>query len=164
MTAPELPGHPGVDSRILTSGGIAFRPTTEALDATAHELARLGYRVVRLDARGWHEHAVLHDDLAAGLGLPPHHGRNLDALSDCLGDVAAYVGDRSGTGLAVVVDGFGAWAARDARTAGYLLEDAAGASRTGLGLGLRVLWVLRSDDAAPTSPPDADAPAADAGP
>lgn len=30
-----------------------------------------------------------HDDLARGLTMPEHYGRNLDALRDCLGDICA---------------------------------------------------------------------------
>lgn len=40
-------------------------------------------RVV-LDFATIRDEAALHDALAKGLRLPPHYGRNLDALWDCL--------------------------------------------------------------------------------
>lgn len=39
---------------------------------------------VILDFATIRDEAALHDALAKGLRLPPHYGRNLDALWDCL--------------------------------------------------------------------------------
>jgi ribonuclease inhibitor len=39
---------------------------------------------VILDFATLQDEAALHDALAKGLRLPPHYGRNLDALWDCL--------------------------------------------------------------------------------
>ncbi|MGE0723574.1 MAG: barstar family protein [Alphaproteobacteria bacterium] len=41
-------------------------------------------RIVAIDGARVRSLAEAHDYLARGLGLPPHYGRNLDALYDCL--------------------------------------------------------------------------------
>lgn len=58
--------------------------------------------------------AELHTEIAAALGLPDHYGRNLDALHDCLHDLAAPT--------VLLWDGWSALAHGDARTFGVLLE------------------------------------------
>lgn len=44
-------------------------------------------KTVHLDLRDVTSPEVLHSVLARRLELPDYYGRNLDALSDCLGDV-----------------------------------------------------------------------------
>jgi hypothetical protein len=40
--------------------------------------------IVRIDARRLTDPAGLHATLAEAFGFPPHYGKNLDALVDCL--------------------------------------------------------------------------------
>ena len=46
-------------------------------------------RAVYLDCRAILSREALHGALARTLDLPEWYGRNLDALADCLGDIAA---------------------------------------------------------------------------
>ncbi|WP_459213789.1 barstar family protein [Paenarthrobacter ureafaciens] len=49
------------------------------------------YKVVKVDAAAWQSQADLHQDVALALDFPDYYGSNLDALNDCLGDVAGTV-------------------------------------------------------------------------
>ncbi|MFJ2420778.1 barstar family protein [Streptomyces brevispora] len=53
-------------------------------------LEERGFRVVRLAAGEWASEQDMHRDVAAALQFPDYYGHNLDALNDCLGDVACY--------------------------------------------------------------------------
>ncbi|MFE2303531.1 barstar family protein [Streptomyces sp. NPDC059445] len=61
-----------------------------------------GFRVVHLAAGEWASERDMHRDFAAALHFPNYYGHNLDALNDCLGDVACdgpYDDSDEGTGL-----------------------------------------------------------------
>lgn len=45
-------------------------------------------REIRLDGRAMTTREMAHDMLSQALSLPPYYGRNLDALHDCLTDIA----------------------------------------------------------------------------
>lgn len=110
-------------------------------------LQELGYELSRVDATAWDADG-LHDAFAANLGFPDYYGRNLDALADCLYDVAHgdYGWNRDSTGLAVTVEGFGAFTRQNSNLATATAEAMAGAARTGLLFGHRLLWLLEVDD------------------
>jgi hypothetical protein len=46
------------------------------------------YRVIELDAGAWKEDKQMHIAFATALQFPSHVGKNLDALNDCMSDVA----------------------------------------------------------------------------
>ena len=76
-----------------------------------------------------------------------YYGRNLDALADCLGDVAHgdYGWNAERTGLAVTLDNFGAFAREQPGLARALADLLAGTSRYGLAFGHRLVWLLSVD-------------------
>lgn len=117
------------------------------LDETVDWLTARGYQVVRVDAAGWTTQADLHRDIAAALGFPGY-GRNLDALNDCLGDVARYEYGTSpdATGLVLVLTGYDAFAARHPEPAHALLDIFADQARTGALFGHRMLCLVQSGD------------------
>ena len=83
------------------SVALFYRPKLlrDALD----DLAKRGYHVVEVDCDATDDQ--FHTRIAEALGFPPYYGRNMDALTDCLRDVAfGYYGvPVSATGLVVAL-------------------------------------------------------------
>jgi hypothetical protein len=90
----------------------------------------------------------MHADLASALDFPAYYGGNLDALNDCLGDVA--VGDYGladgDAGLAVVIERIDLFMRRHPLVGQHLLEALAGTAREGALFGTRILCLAQSDD------------------
>lgn len=138
--------HP-TDFTLLRHGGPALYRQQSVLDEEEQDLAALGYALTHLDASGWDESA-LHDSFATALGFPDYYGRNLNALADCLYDVAHgdYGWTADATGLAVRLDGYGTFAGRVPDLAEATAEVMTGATRAGLLFGHRLVWLLQVDD------------------
>lgn len=87
--------------------------------------------------------------MTGALSFPEHHGANLDALRDCLDDVAevAYGWAAADTGLILVLDGFDRFHGRDPREALAVLEILGETGRRSALCGNRILSLLRTDDA-----------------
>jgi hypothetical protein len=96
-----------LDLQLLQSGFVHLYWQRRVLDDDIRTLRRLGYAVVEVQARTWGSEADLHRDLAVALGFPSYYGRNLNALNDCLHDVALaeYGWPPVSTGLALVLHG-----------------------------------------------------------
>jgi hypothetical protein len=112
------------DGQLLRDGHVHRYDDGDSLRSATGELTRIGYLVHELDATGWTGRAELHDALAGALSLPPHYGRNLDALLDVLRDVAEYEygADPATTGTVLAVDGFDRVVELDARLAHGVLD------------------------------------------
>jgi RNAse (barnase) inhibitor barstar len=138
--------HPA-DFGLLRGGGLALYRAPSVLAEAEHEVADLGYALIRFVAIGWDESA-LHEAFATGLGFPDYYGRNMNALADCLYDVAHgdYGWTTAATGLAITLDGFGNFADRERDLAVAVVDVLAGATRAGLLFGHRLLWLLQVDD------------------
>lgn len=138
--------HPP-DFALLRDRGLAMYRQRAVLVEAEQELLLLGYEAIRLDAHGWTE-SDLHDAFASALDFPEHYGRNLNALADCLYDVAHgdYGWSAMSTGLAVTVDGFGAFAEREPDLATLVVGVLAGATSAGLLFGHRLVWLLQVND------------------
>lgn len=139
--------HPH-DFALARGGGVATFLRDEVLAESEGELDDLGYARTRLDASGWVEERLLHENFASALGFPTYYGHNLDALADCLRDVACgdYGWDPDRTGLAVTIQGFGPFARREPALAHAVVEVLTAASREAMLFGHRLLWLLHVDD------------------
>lgn len=138
--------HP-TDFLLLRNGGLALYRQQTTLDEEQRALIALGYAITRLYASGWDE-SGLHDSFATDLGFPEYYGRNLDALADCLYDVAHgdYGWSTDATGLAVRLDGFGTFAGREPDLVEATASVMARATNAALLFGHRLLWLLQVDD------------------
>lgn len=139
--------HP-LDFLLIQKGfvNLFFRKTV--LEESISWLHRHGYRVISLNAASWLAPAAMHADIAAALQFPSYYGANLDALNDCLGDVAtcSYGWSESDTGLVLVLDGYAEFAARDRALAHSLLDIFAGQAVYAALFGHRLMCRVRSSD------------------
>lgn len=143
------------DLRLLAPASVRLFWRRTVLDETTTWLRRDGYQVTELDAARWLAASDLHDAFADAFDFPEHYGRNLDALADCLGEVATYGYGSSpaAAGLVLTLHRYDTYASADPDTAGAVLDIFAGAARTGLLIGHRMLCLVQSDDPEIAFPP-----------
>ena len=119
------------------------------LDETVGWLRSHAYRVVEFDAGSWSSDADMYGDVALGLNFPDYFGRNLDALNDCMRDVASgdYGWDPDAhTGLVIVLRAFDAFTGVDRRTAQIMLDIFADRARCAILIGHRIICLVQSND------------------
>ena len=137
-----------LDYRLLQNGPVALFWRDELLRSAQADLQGLGYQTIELDAGQWSNSDVMHDHISSALDFPDYYGRNLDALTDCLGDVAMYEygAKPESAGTVLVISRYDRFAARDLSVSTALTDIVAGAARTGLLFGHRMLCLLQVDD------------------
>lgn len=137
-----------VDYQLVHNTFVTLFWQRSVLDDTARWLADHEYDVVLLDAGAWEAAQDMFSAVATALDFPPHFGRNLDALNDCMRDVAAGdYGWRAGaTGLVLVLTNFERFAAVDRRTAQILLDIFADQARAAMLIGNRLICLVQSND------------------
>ena len=117
-------------------------------DAALHDaemwLRREGYRVTALDAGAWSDEKQMHIAFATGLQFPGYFGNNLEALNDCMSDVAEahYGWDASETGLVLILSGLDHFAQRFPRTADHVQDILRRQGRYAALFGNRLLTIL----------------------
>jgi len=108
-----------------------------------------GFRVVRLAAREWASEPDMHRDVAAALGFPGYYGHNLDALNDCLGDVACdglYDDSPEGNGLVLSITDYDRFVTACPQTAQTVLDIVAGQARSAAVHQRRFFCLIHSND------------------
>ncbi len=144
--AAEL-SHP-VDYRLVQSSFVSRFQRAPILDETVEWLRHHEYDVVEFDATTWGSVVDLLDDFADRLAFPDYFGRNLDALNDCLSDVAShdYGWRAEATGLVVVLRNFDAFVALDREVAHRVLAIVADQARSAMLIGNRILCLVHAVD------------------
>lgn len=134
--------------RLMINTPVTLFRRRQFLDETIAWLTEHGYQVTRLDAARWAAEADMHRDLAAALSFPAYYGHNLDALNDCLRDVAGqvYGWAPQTTGLVLVFLGYHAFAESFPGPAQAVLDIIAGHSRAASLFGRRLLCLVHSAD------------------
>jgi RNAse (barnase) inhibitor barstar len=137
--------HP-VDFLLVQNGFINVFFRREILDESVSWLQHAGYRIVRVDAAAWLVEADLHADIASTLNFPDYYGANMNALRDCLSDVAVqdYGWTETDAGLVLVIEGFDDFAARHERTAHQLLDIYARSATHAALFGNRLMCLVKS--------------------
>jgi len=132
------------DWHLLRSSPVHRVDTSAELRVAADRLAELGYVVHRLAGAAWRTRDDVHAALAAALSFPGYYGHNLDALNDCLRDVAEfeYGGDPAATGTVLVIDDGDRLVAIDPGFAHALLDGYAGAAHYAALLGHPMLCLI----------------------
>jgi RNAse (barnase) inhibitor barstar len=139
--------HP-VDYRLVANGFVSMFWAQHVLDKTLEWLSVRGYQLVILQAGEWRQTRELHQDFAEALDFPDYYGMNLDALNDCLRDVALgdYGLDQSATGFVLVLRRFDSSASAEPRVAQAVLDIFADRARNAALFGQRMLCLVQSDD------------------
>jgi hypothetical protein len=132
-----------VDWPILKSGPITMYWNQEILNEDCRGLSALGYKIYTVDCRGWKSSGDALRGLGKALEFPDYYGQNLDALDDCLYDLD--VPDDGGT--AIVLMGFGGFAALEPKVTWHVLDILAARSQSFMLFGQRLAILLQSDDA-----------------
>jgi hypothetical protein len=137
-----------VDFRLVHNTFVTMFWRSSLLDETVDWLRSHGYDVVEFDADSWASAGDMFDDLAERLHFPDYFGRNLDALNDCMRDVASheYGWHADATGLVIVLRAFDAFAAVDRRTAQIMLDIFADQARCAILIGNRIICLVQSND------------------
>ncbi|MEU3074254.1 barstar family protein [Streptomyces laurentii] len=139
---------PGIEYMINTFVTLFWRK--RLLTQATERLEERGFRVIRLGAGQWNTERDMHRAIAAALDFPDYYGHNLDALNDCLGDVACYGGyddAPEGTGLVLVFSDYDRFAATCPRAAQVVLDIIADQARQAAVLQRRFFSLVHSNDA-----------------
>lgn len=146
--------HP-LDYRLAVGGSVRLFWSEDVLHRTVAWLAEHDYRVVEFDASRWRDDQDMHTDLALALNFPDYYGRNLDALNDCLGDVAVadYGLSKEDAGLALVIRRIDLFLQRQPAVGHHLIEALVGVGHDAALFGHRILCLAQSDDPDLTIPP-----------
>jgi hypothetical protein len=144
--ADEL-NHP-LDFLLIQNGFVSMFLQPAVLQEALSWLQARGYHIVSMDAASWLTPADMHADIARALDFPGYYGANLDALEDCLRDVAvqSYGWSEPDTGLVLVINGYDAFAARDEGTAHSLLDVYARQAAYAALFGHRLMCLITSGD------------------
>ncbi|MFE6965650.1 barstar family protein [Agromyces sp. NPDC057679] len=137
----------GLDWQLVQDGFVAGL-STQNLESTVEWLSNRGYHVVRFDASRWYERESMHRAFASALDFPAYYGANMDALADCLGDVAemAYGWPSEAIGLVLVLDGVDVDAdGLELGTIRAVLKLISDAARHGSLMGNRILCIVHSE-------------------
>ena len=139
--------HP-VDFRLVHNAFVTLFWRSALLDRTIEWLRTHSYDVVEFQAGSWASAADMFDDVAGGLGFPDYFGRNLDALNDCMRDVAShsYGWHADATGLVIVLRSFDAFARVDRNIAQGMLDIFADQARCAMLIGNRIICLVQSND------------------
>lgn len=115
-------------------------------DATSR-LESDGYQIVTFKSGTWSSESM-HDDFAQAFSFPAYYGRNLDALNDCMWDVAnqEYGWSPESTGLVIALSGYDGFVRADRKSANHILNIIAGHSRGASLVGRRLLCLVQTDD------------------
>ncbi|MFD7018519.1 barstar family protein [Streptomyces sp. NPDC059928] len=145
------------DARTAGSPGIEFMDNTfvtlfwrrQLLTEAELRLENRGFQIIRLAAGEWSTEQELHQAIAAALQFPDYYGHNLDALNDCLGDVARfgpYSESPDGAGLVLSFTGYDRFAAACPRAAQIVLDIIADQARRAAVLHRRMICLVHSND------------------
>ncbi|MEU6622024.1 barstar family protein [Streptomyces litmocidini] len=138
---------PGIEYMINTFVTLFWRK--RLLAQATERLEDRGFRVIRLEAGQWNTERDMHRALAAALDFPDYYGHNLDALNDCLGDVACYGGyddAPEGAGLVLVFTDYDRFATICPRAAQIVLDIIADQARQAAVLRRRLIGLIQSND------------------
>ena len=128
------------DWPLLQNGFVTLFWAQTLFTATKSQLREDGYQLFELDTSAWNSTDTALLSLATALSFPDYFGRNLNALVDCLRDVATfdYGSDADSTGTVIALDNFDEFARHtDMNLAWTLLDVFAATARLAILIGHR---------------------------
>jgi RNAse (barnase) inhibitor barstar len=147
-TFPRDLTSPGIDWFLIRDRVVTLFWRERLLDDALEELRAMGYKVVDVDAAGSADDQAFLVAIGTALDFPDYYGKNLDALNDCLRDVATfdYGSDLNSTGTVVAFRHYDRIVATDAKRAEAVLDIFTDRARDGLLIGHRMMVLVQSDD------------------
>ncbi|WP_158257328.1 barstar family protein [Kineococcus xinjiangensis] len=138
----------GFDFELALAGPVVLFHRAALLYRARQLLVEAGYDLITVDASRWDNESVAHQELASALHFPDYYGANLDALNDCLSDLASYNGMTSpaAAGFVLVVKHLEVLVQRMERFAYGLLSAYAQQARGAALIGHRMLCLAQTDD------------------
>jgi hypothetical protein len=118
------------------------------LEDFAGWLREQGYQLVEVDCQEPRDSTEMLVALGRAFSFPEYYGRNLNALNDCMRDVAGYHYGAldSATGTVLILNRYDAFAALDGNAAHAILDIFAGQARSAALIGHRMLCLVQSND------------------
>src|SRR5687768_2056766 len=135
-------GWQQLDLSLLKNGSVHLYYRSSVLAEDVEWLRVHGYQLDRFDCSGWETEQVMHDELAGRLEFPDYYGKNLDALNDCLSDVA--VPDSGGRVL--VLHRYDVFTANVQKAAWHVLDIIDRSAWLHLLFGRRLFALVQSDN------------------
>lgn len=134
--------------RLMVNSTVHLYWRRELLEQATSWFAEHGYQLVRLKADEWRDESDMHSAFVAALDFPAYYGHNLNALNDCLRDVAAfrYGATPGAVGLLFVFVGYDQFARRCPGAAQAVLDIIASRARVAMLTGHRILALVQTDD------------------
>jgi RNAse (barnase) inhibitor barstar len=139
---------PQLDFFLMRDSVVTLYWRESLFDGALAELGSLGYKVIALDAALSHDVDALLFAIGTALDFPDYYGRSLDAVNDCLGDVATYDygSDPDSTGTVVSFRHYDQIVASSRQRAEAILDIFTDRARDGLLFGHRMMVLVQSDD------------------
>ena len=131
-----------LDLRLLQNGSIHLYCSPAILAEDAEWLQTHSYMLDNFDCSRWETKEKMHEELASNLEFPDYYGKNLDALNDCLGDIALP----DGGGRVLVFNRYDVFTARFPDMAWPLLDIIDGNAWFHLLFGRRLFALVQSDN------------------
>ncbi len=137
-----------LDWQLLQNGFVTKFWSRDLFTATKDSLTNMGYNVVALDAGEWHTEQDALLAFGRALDFPSYYGRNLNALADCLRDVATFDhgSDPESEGTVIALDHYDKFATLLSQVAWTILDILADTARQALLIGHRFIVILQSED------------------
>lgn len=134
--------HNKLENRLLQNGCVVLYQSPFLLEAHSSELASSGWKFTEVYVAKDGRPEEFFDQVAMMLEFPGYFGRNLNALNDCMGDIAFPESGR----LALGLTRFDLLAHTDPAFAHAVLDIFAGVERQYLLEGKRILFLVQSSD------------------
>jgi len=136
--------HP-LDFRLVHNSFVTMFWRLSLLEETVEWLRSHSYEIADFDASSWARDADMYAALAVRLNFPEYFGGNLDALDDCMRDVASgdYGWSPDATGLVIVLRGFDAFTEVHGTTAQSIIATTA---RSAILIGHRIICLVQSNN------------------
>ena len=137
-----------IDWSLLQNGFVTKFCSANILEKSVTWLRQSGYEVVIIEASDWASASDMHLGFGIAFSFPDYYGRNLNALRDCLGDVAryAYGSTRDSMGTVLVLNNYDKFLRKDVSLAEDVLDIFAASARIAALIGHRMICLVQSSD------------------
>ena len=137
-----------LDFNLLQNGSVHLYHRSAVLFEDAEWLKNHDYQLDNFDCSKWETEEAMHVDLGSRLGFPDYYGKNLDALNDCLRNIAV-----SDSGRVLLFHRYDVFTANLPKVAWHVLDIIDRNSWLHLLFGRRLFALVQSDNPSIEFPP-----------